>query len=144
MTVLDLIKKIVGSFEGCKLTAYKDVKGIWTIGWGYAGADVFEGEVWSQQEADDHLAAFLKHVIENVVHNVKTPFTDNQLAAFCSLAYNIGLGAFDHSTLLFKFNSGDSVAAADEFLRWNKGNGKVIDGLTNRRRMERELFLNVA
>ncbi|HEX3672669.1 MAG TPA: glycoside hydrolase family protein [Rhizomicrobium sp.] len=69
----------------------------------------------------------------------------HQAAAMLSLAYNIGTGAFQGSTVLRKFNAGDIAAAADAFLMWDKGtvNGQktVIPGLLNRRTQERTLFL---
>jgi GH24 family phage-related lysozyme (muramidase) len=73
---------------------------------------------------------------------VKVPINDNELAAITSLAYNIGTGAFGSSTLLRLLNSGsDKKLVADQFLRWNKVQGKEVKGLTNRRILERELFL---
>ena len=63
-------------------------------------------------------------------------------AALVSLAYNIGTGAFASSTLLRLLNSGaDKKLVANQFLRWNKVQGKEVKGLTNRRIIERELFL---
>jgi lysozyme len=59
-----------------------------------------------------------------------------------SLAYNIGPGAFSGSSVLKRFNQGDMQGAADAFLMWNKGGGKVLKGLTRRREAERELFLS--
>ena len=51
-------------------------------------------------------------------------------------------GAFASSTLLRLLNSGaDKKLVADQFLRWNKVQGKEVKGLTNRRKLERELFL---
>ncbi|MGI1239452.1 glycoside hydrolase family protein, partial [Klebsiella quasipneumoniae subsp. similipneumoniae] len=41
-----------------------------------------------------------------------------------------------------KLNAGDVKGAADEFLRWNRSGGKVMAGLTNRRKEEREVFLS--
>ncbi|NBU53701.1 MAG: lysozyme, partial [Alphaproteobacteria bacterium] len=74
---------------------------------------------------------------------LKRPVTENQLAALTSLAYNIGLGAFGRSTLLRKLNAGESTnAVAAEFLRWNKVNKVEVPGLTNRRKLEAELFLS--
>ena len=37
-------------FESCRLTAYQDLKGIWTIGWGHTGPEVVEGLVWTQNQ----------------------------------------------------------------------------------------------
>ena len=72
---------------------------------------------------------------------VKIPATDNMLAALVAFAYNVGIGNFSKSTLLKKLNAADIHGAADEFLRWNKVKGVECNGLTRRRRAERELFL---
>ncbi|HBX9956280.1 TPA: lysozyme, partial [Klebsiella variicola] len=50
--------------------------------------------------------------------------------------------ALSTSTLMKKLNTGDVKGAADEFLRWNRSGGKVMAGLTNRRKAEREVFLS--
>ena len=68
------------------------------------------------------------------------PLTQNQFDALVSLTYNIGSGAFNNSTLL-KLNKGDYQGAADQFLVWNKADGKVMKGLVRRREAERALFL---
>jgi hypothetical protein len=74
---------------------------------------------------------------------VKVPLTQNQFDALVSLVYNIGQTAFSNSTLLKKLNAKDYQGAADQFLRWNKGGGKVMKGLVRRREAERALFLEV-
>ncbi|HHP2614034.1 TPA: lysozyme, partial [Enterobacter roggenkampii] len=56
--------------------------------------------------------------------------------------YNLGSRSLSTSTLLRKLNAGDYAGAADEFLRWNKAGGKVLNGLTRRREAERALFLS--
>ncbi|WP_312069487.1 lysozyme, partial [Acinetobacter sp.] len=72
---------------------------------------------------------------------VKVPLSQNQFDALVSLTYNIGSTAFKNSTLLKKLNAKDYAGAADQFLRWNKGGGKVLKGLVRRREAERALFL---
>ena len=69
---------------------------------------------------------------------------DNQchLDALTSYSYNCGLGSLQSSTLLMKYNRGEYTGAADEFLKWNKSNGKVLQGLVRRREAERALFLS--
>ncbi len=62
--------------------------------------------------------------------------------ALVSFVYNLGQGALAGSTLLKKLNGGDRAGAADEFLRWDHQGGRVLAGLTRRRRAERELFLS--
>ncbi|NEP37557.1 lysozyme, partial [Moorena sp. SIO3B2] len=80
---------------------------------------------------------------ESTVSNlVKVSLTDNQFSALVSFVFNIGPTAFRRSTLLRKLNHGDDQGAANEFLRWNKGGGRVLLGLSKRREAERKLFLS--
>jgi lysozyme len=72
---------------------------------------------------------------------VTVPLSQNQFDALVSLAYNIGTNAFKTSTLVKYLNALDFKAAADEFLKWNRGGGKVMKGLVRRRETERALFL---
>ena len=66
--------------------------------------------------------------------------TQNQFDALVSFAYNLGAGALRNSTLLKRLHAGDVKGAADEFPKWNKAAGKVPEGLTRRRMMERQYF----
>jgi lysozyme len=138
---LNLIKH----FEGCELTAYQDVAGLWTIGWGHRGG-VIPGTTWTQAEANEVLRADLtstEAAVERAVAGVET--TDDQFAAMVSLAYNIGTGAFASSTVLRQHRAGDIESAADAFLLWDKatidGVLQVVKGLANRRHAERTLYL---
>ena len=70
---------------------------------------------------------------------VRVPVNENQFAALVSFTYNIGAGSLSRSTLLRKLNDGDYAGAADEFPRWNKAGGRVLNGLVRRRAAEREL-----
>ncbi|MBF0170806.1 MAG: lysozyme [Nitrospinae bacterium] len=138
MKDVDFIKK----WEGCKLTAYQDVVGIWTIGYGHTGKDVRQGLVITQEEADTLLNNDLWTFRKCVDVGVTVDITVSMRAALCSLAYNIGCGAFSKSTVLRKVNAKDWAGAANAFLMWNKAGGKVIKGLENRRKAERNLFLS--
>ena len=139
---IDLIK----SFEGCYLRAYKCPAGVWTIGWGTTepinGVKPHEGMSITQQQADDLLVKNLKSY-ENAVNKyvTYTKLNQNQYDALVSFTYNCGAGALQKSDLLKKLNKGDVLGAADEFLRWNKGGGKVLSGLVRRREAEKKLFL---
>ena len=82
----------------------------------------------------------LKKFESAVNSGVTVPINQNQFDLLVSLAYNIGIGAFKESTLLKKFNLGDYKGAAAQFNVWNKGGGKVMQGLMNRRAVERKLF----
>lgn len=133
---LDLIK----SFEGCKLTAYRDVVGILTIGYGHTGPDVKDGLTWTQQQADDALAHDLQKFETAVSECVTTSISANQFSALVCFAYNCGAGNLRSSTLLKDVNAGNVSDAAAQFGRWNKAGGNVVAGLTRRRQAESDLF----
>lgn len=132
--------KLIKQFEGCHLTAYKCPGGKWTIGYGHT-ARVKQGQKITQAQADKFLKADLK-TFENAVNScVKVNITQNQFDALVSFAYNCGAGALKTSTLLKKLNKKDYSGAAKEFPKWNKSNGKVLNGLVKRRVAEMDLFL---
>ncbi|HGN9431199.1 TPA: lysozyme [Citrobacter freundii] len=140
-----LIKK----FEGCRLTAYPDPgtgSAPWTIGYGWThpvdGKPVRPGMTIDQAIADRLLKTGLVSYENDVLKLVRVKLTQGQFDALVSFAYNVGSRALSTSTLLKKLNVGDIKGAADEFLRWNKAGGKVMPGLTNRRKAERDVFLS--
>ena len=140
---------LIKGFEGCRLTAYPDpgTGGFpWTIGYGWTlpvdGKPVRPGMTIDQATADRLLKTGLVSYENDVLKIVKVKLTQGQFDALVSLAYNIGSRALSTSTLLKKLNAGDIKGAADEFLRWNKAGGKVLNGLTRRREAERALFLS--
>jgi len=141
-------ESIIAKFEGLRLKSYKDEGGVWTIGYGstkdpFTGAKVTEGMAISQEMALAWLRQDVKTRMDAIKKLIKVPVNANQLAALTSLAYNIGLGAFQGSTLLKLLNQRAPVnQVADQFLRWNRIAGKVSAGLTNRRKLERDLFLS--
>jgi lysozyme len=139
--------KIIAQFEGLELDAYKDNANIWTIGYGstrnpYTGVIVKQGDKISKETAIDWLNKDIGQRQMALKKLIKVPVTANQLAALTSLAYNIGLGAFQKSTLLRLLNAkAPKIEVANQFIRWNKVNNVEIKGLTNRRILEKELFL---
>lgn len=133
--------KLLKKFEGCKLKTYRCSAGVLTIGYGHTGKDVTEGKVITQAEAEKLLEDDLKRFEAGVADLLKVKVTANQFSALVTFAYNIGLNALSGSTLLKKLNAGDFTGASEQFLRWNRAGGKEVQGLTNRRTAERELFL---
>jgi lysozyme len=113
----------------------------WTNGWGHTGKDVYPGQKIDAAKADDLLEADLAFTETNVEALLPVEFTRNQFSACVSLAYNIGIVPFAKSTLLRKFDDGDLAGVAEEFKRWNKSKGVVLNGLVTRRAREAELFL---
>lgn len=138
-TALPLIKQ----FEGCKLKSYLCPAGVWTIGYGRT-TGVREGQHCSQAQAVAWLVEEYDAFERAVLKRAKVALNANQLGALVSFTYNVGIGAFEKSTLLRKLNAGDLTGAAAEFARWNKANARVLAGLTNRRKAEADLFRKVA
>ena len=132
---LELIKL----FEGLRLEAYLCPADVWTIGYGHT-KDVKRGDKITQAEADAFLELDMGWVREAVRELVTAPLNTNQEAALYSFIYNVGAGAFANSTLLRRLNNGTYLGAANEFKRWNKGGGKVLNGLIRRRTAEEALF----
>ncbi|HBN1092008.1 TPA: lysozyme [Enterobacter cloacae] len=136
---------LIKQFEGCKLTAYQDSVGVWTIGYGWTqpvdGKPIRAGMTIKQETAERLLKTGLVSYESDVSRLVKVGLTQGQFDALVSFTYNLGARSLSTSTLLRKLNAGDYAGAADEFLRWNKAGGKVPNGLTRRREAERDLFL---
>ncbi len=136
---------LIKQFEGCKLTAYQDSVGVWTIGYGWTqpveGKPIRAGMTIKQETAERLLKTGLVSYESDLSRLVKVGLTQGQFDALVSFTYNLGARSLSTSTLLRKLNAGDYAGAADEFLRWNKAGGKVLKGLTRRREAERALFL---
>ncbi|ELP5716667.1 lysozyme [Enterobacter asburiae] len=137
---------LIKQFEGCQLTAYQDSVGVGTIGYGWTqpvdGKPIRAGMTIKQETAERLLKTGLVSYESDVSRLVKVEMTQGQFDALVSFAYNLGSRSLSTSTLLRKLNAGDYAGAADEFLRWNKAGGKVLNGLTRRREAERALFLS--
>ncbi|MCK6643391.1 lysozyme [Enterobacter bugandensis] len=137
---------LIKEFEGCRLTAYQDSVGVWTIGYGWTqpvdGKPIRAGMTIKQETAERLLKTGLVSYESDVSRLVKVGLTQGQFDALVSFTYNLGARSLSTSTLLRKLNAGDCAGAADEFMRWNKAGGKVLNGLTRRREAERALFLS--
>ena len=133
---------LIKEFESCKLTAYRDMVGILTIGWGTTGPKVHEGMKISQEDADELLMSRLEDEFEPGVEELlEVKVSSNQFSALVSFAYNLGIAALTRSTLLKKLNAGDAPGAAEEFGKWIMAGGKPCNGLVRRRAAEKDLFL---
>jgi lysozyme len=140
--------------EGTRLRVYLDSANLKTIGTGHllTKSELASGKIhmgsevirWddgiTQEESDTILRSDLASA-RACVDRFAPGVNDNQFAALVSLAFNIGNGAFEKSTLVKLLRAGDVEGAADQFLRWNRAAGQVVAGLTRRREDERSLFL---
>lgn len=140
----DFIKQ----WEGCRLKAYKDSAGVWTIGYGTImypdGKRVREGDECSQDAA----MMFLKYEVLLKAQSVAA-FTSNynlnqnQFDALVSFAYNLGVGALQRSTLLKKIKVNPNDPSIEtEFNKWVIAGGKKLTGLVKRRQAESKLYFS--
>lgn len=137
----------VKRWEGLKLTAYPDPGSRdgtpYTVGYGHTSdghLKVYRGLTISPKQAEDALEFDLNETAAKVDELVKVELSDNQFGALVSFAFNVGTGAFAKSTLLKKLNTGDYAAVPAELARWTRNDGKVMQGLVNRRAAEAGLW----
>lgn len=141
---LELIKK----YEGFKAKAYLCPANVPTIGYGSTyyqdGTKVkLTDPPITQERATELLEALLVSYERSVDSYCVDTINQNQFDALCSFAYNCGVGNLKSSTLLKKVNKNPNDATIkDEFLKWNKGGGKVLSGLTKRRIEEAQLYFS--
>ena len=131
---------VVGAFEGYSATAYPDIIGVPTICYGETKG-VHLGDKATRAQCDEKLSSRLVEFNEGVNSCINVDLPDSRRVAFVSLAYNIGTAAFCKSTVVRKINAGDVAGSCDAILMWNKAGGSVRNGLTQRRKKERELCL---
>jgi GH24 family phage-related lysozyme (muramidase) len=140
--------KIIREFEGLRLEAYRCPAGVPTIGYGATrliDAPVRMGDKITQQMAEE--------LLRNQVENLFAPglfgllplmkaWKPNQQAALVSWAFNVGLGAVEESTLRKRLAAGEapSVVVPEELPKWDKADGKTLEGLARRRAAEVRLF----
>lgn len=130
--------------EGFSATAYQDITGNWTIGYGHlikANEQYLMEKTLTKAEAEAILANDLRDAEIAVGELVKVPLNANQHDALVSFVFNVGRGNFANSTLLKKLNAGDYEGAANEFERWVYSKGVKVAALEKRRAAEKNYFL---
>ena len=134
---LELIKQ----FEGLRLKAYLCPGGVWTIGYGHT-AGVKSGMVITEAQAEEFLLSDIA-VFEKAINDQNLALTQNMFDALVSFTFNVGVGNFKRSTLLYKIkvNPWDN-SIMDEFLRWVYSKGRVLPGLQRRRLAEMKLYFS--
>jgi lysozyme len=133
-------------FEGLALKAYPDPGtggAPWTIGYGHTGADVHPGLTWTQQQAEAALQRDIGAAQAHVNRAcTRRDLTQDEFDALVDFAFNCGCRNLDGSKLMRLVNEGKFSTAADEFERWDRGDGRVMAGLLRRRLAERAEFLS--
>lgn len=147
----------IAHHEGTRYKPYRCPAALWTVGVGHVlypdqaklpmaerltyPLKSADNRIWSKDEVNALLEYDLKRFVRGVARYCPAPLTQGQLDALVSFSFNVGLGTLQRSTLRQKHNRGDFAGAADEFLKYTKGGGKVLKGLVNRRNDERAMYL---
>jgi lysozyme len=166
MKTSDVGIHLMHKFEGYRNKPYKCSAKIWTVGWGHAmysdqlrlpnvRKENYTGmirddyqlkpednRVWSKEELVEMFKADLESFERAVLRLVPgCAGHQGRFDALVCLAYNIGAGNLQRSTIRMKANRGDWEGAAEAFMAWTRGGGKVLPGLVKRRQAEKTLFL---
>lgn len=154
MTLSEKGEALIKHFESCRLHAYKDSAGIWTIGWGNTryenGARVKAGDKIPQWRADQLFSKISQRFVNDVNYLTKGIYLkQHQFDALVSFAYNVGSdidldkiaeGLGDSTLLKLVLNNPENPDISKEFLKWRKSGAKVVDGLVRRRKAEAHLY----
>lgn len=158
MKVSQRCKEMIKHHEGVRFKPYRCPAKLWTVGVGHVlypdqgrlpldQRDAFplkteDNRTFSKDEVDGILSADLRRFEVGVAKLFPVGLTQGQNDALVSFAFNLGLGGVQRSTLRQKVLRGEVEAAADEFLKFTRGGGKILPGLVKRRNDERALFLS--
>lgn len=138
---------LIQGFESLVLTVAPDIKGIPTGGWGHTGwyspgVPMQNGQTLTREVAQNWFSLDTAAAVKAVnQYCAFVPLTQHQFDALVSFTYNDGAGAFAHSHLLKCLKEARFDDASLQFLRWDYCDGREIEGLANRRRMEMHYFL---
>lgn len=159
MKVSDSAVEVIKHHEGKRNKPYSCPALLWTIGYGHVlypeqaklkledrkayPLRPEHDKIWSDGGIDAILRSDLTRFESGVLRLCPSAINSQaHFDALVSFSFNVGLGSLQSSTLRMKYNRGEYEAAADEFLKWNKGGGRILPGLTLRRLAEQALFLS--
>ena len=131
--------QLTGRFEGCRLQAYPDTGGVWTIGYGHTHG-VHPGMTCTLEQAEAWLREDIQAAADAVNRLVKISLKQTEFDALVDFVFNLGAGAFARSTMLKDINAGNFAAAALQFPLWDRDAGRVLAGLLHRRLTEEAEF----
>lgn len=144
--------------EGRRSKAYPDSGGVWSIGIGHAllrserssGKIIILGQAvkyaggLTEQQIDDlfrqDIARF-EGTVSLAIHDSEYKnWEQHHIDALVSFCFNIGINAFNKSTLAKMIKSGSLNGIPAQIRRWKWDNGIEVPGLVNRRKFESQLF----
>lgn len=158
MKVSDRCKEMIKHHEGVRYKPYRCPAKLWTVGVGHVlypdqgrlpldqrdsyPLEPNDNRTFSKDEVDGTLSFDLQRFETGVARLFPLVLAQGQFDALTSFAFNLGLGGVQRSTLRSKMLRGEIEEAADEFLKFTRGGGKILPGLVKRRNDERALFLS--
>lgn len=137
--VLAIAAPLVQHFEGTLYKTYRDPIGIKTACTGHVDATLYLGQTFTPEQCSEMLSADLSTAAHGVQDCIHVETNVNELAAYTSFAFNVGVDAFCDSTAARKLNAGDHRGACAELTRWAQAGGRTLPGLVRRRAAERTL-----
>lgn len=134
---------LIEAFEGFSATKYLDSVGVPTIGYGTTAADISPlPDTCTRAQAEGWLREKMAAKYEPAVRSLGVPLNQHEFDALCSFVYNLGPGSMAPSWTIGRLLRAKQYAqAADALLMYDVAGGVVLQGLLNRRRAERALFL---
>lgn len=144
--ILQSAMNLIIKLEGYRSRQYKDLAGVWTIGYGFtywSGKQVTSTYPLSgvtTEECNQQLRGILIPLLSRIQNVIEVPLSANQYTALLSFTYNVGFKAFNGSTMLRLINQNKLSLASDQFPLWDKSAGKEVSGLLARRKTEQKLF----
>jgi len=137
--------ELIVSFEGFSNKPYRDSGGVWTIGYGNTYIKNTKVHATTASISKEQGLTLLKETIRETEilmrRIIKGELNQNRWDSLVSLTYNIGIGNFKKSSVLKYLNDNNFIKASNAFMLWDKSGGKVLTGLVNRRKKEKNVFL---
>ena len=133
--------EIIGNAESCVREPYYCPANVLTVG---IGSTVnVENKIYSDDEIARRWVSDIK-TAELCVNRHANGFhlPQSVFDASVSITFNVGCSKMRTSTMFKHLNNGNYRSACNEFPRWNKAGGVVLNGLVIRREKERSLCLN--
>jgi lysozyme len=149
---------LIKHHEGVRMRPYLCPARLWTVGVGHVlypeqaklpvsdrlqfALKDEDRRVWTAAEVDDLLSKDLARFERGVARYCPSAVGhQGRFDSLVSFSFNVGLGNLQRSGLRMKHNRGDYEGAAEEFMKWTKGGGRVLPGLVKRRLDEQRLYL---
>lgn len=142
MKTSDLAISKIQEFEGCRLSAYQDSVGVWTIGYGHT-KNVKPGDVCTPEQAKEYLIQDISLCEAGISRLIHFSVTQGQFDALVSFTFNLGLHTLATSSLLSYMIHGCNTKASEEFEKWCHAGKEILPGLLKRRQWEKGRFLGI-